>query len=54
VAVQPIGFLLIGPLAGAIGTGSALYVSGLLELGVILALLAVRDVRTLQPVSTPQ
>jgi hypothetical protein len=54
VAVQPIGFLLIGPLAGAIGTGSALYMSGLLELGVILALLAVRDVRTLQPISTPQ
>jgi hypothetical protein len=47
LALQPIGFALVGPLAARIGTSSTLYLCGGLSLLVTLSLLAVRDVRTL-------
>lgn len=52
LALAPVGFALVGPLATAIGTSAALYLCGSVELGMLGAMLAVRDVRTLRP--TPQ
>lgn len=48
LALQPIGFALVGPLASRIGTSPTLYLCGGLSLLVTLSLLAVRDVRTLK------
>ena len=49
LALAPVGFALVGPLATAIGTSAALYLCGSVELGALGAMLAVRDVRTLPP-----
>jgi MFS family permease len=47
LALQPVGYALIGPLAAAVGVGNALDLCAVLSLAAVLALLAVRDVRTL-------
>jgi MFS family permease len=47
LALQPLGYALAGPLAGAIGVAAALYVCGGIEFGLLASLLCVRDVRTL-------
>jgi hypothetical protein len=44
---QPLGFALAGPLAGAIGVTTTLWVAAALEISLIASLLLVRDVRTL-------
>jgi MFS family permease len=48
LALQPIGFALVGPLASRIGTSSTLYLCGGLSLLLTLSLLTVRDVRNLE------
>lgn len=48
LALQPIGYALVGPLAGAVGVSAALYLCGAVELGLMAVLLTVRDVRTLR------
>jgi MFS family permease len=48
LALQPIGYALVGPLASRIGTSSTLYLCGGLSLLVTLSLLAVSDVRNLE------
>lgn len=53
LAIQPLGFVLIGPLAGAVGVSAALYVCGALEVALVLGLVSVRDVRTLPPLPVP-
>ena len=45
LALQPLGYALIGPLAEALGVAGALYLCGGLELLAIAPLLAIRDVR---------
>jgi hypothetical protein len=47
LALQPIGYALVGPLASRIDNSSTLYVCGGASLAVTLSLLAVRDVRNL-------
>ena len=47
VALQPLGFALIGPLATGIGASGALYLCGSLDVVACATLLAVRDTRTL-------
>jgi MFS family permease len=49
LALQAVGFALIGPFAGVVGTSTALYLCGALDLVVVGALLGLRDIRTLQP-----
>ncbi len=49
LALQSLGFALIGPFAAAVGTSTALYLCGALDLLVVSMLLAVRDIRTLTP-----
>lgn len=49
LALQPLGYALVGPLAGAVGTSTALYVLGSTELALAASLLAVREIRTLPP-----
>jgi hypothetical protein len=49
LALQSLGFALIGPFAAAVGTSTALYLCGALDLVVVSTLLAVRDIRTLTP-----
>jgi hypothetical protein len=44
----PLGLAAAGPIAEAIGTEKTLFAAGLLSLGATLAVLFVRDVRTLQ------
>jgi len=53
LAIQPLGYVLIGPLAGAVGVSTALYVCGALEFALVVALASVRDVRTLPPLPVP-
>lgn len=50
LALQTLGFALIGPLASAVGASSALYICGGLELLAVASLLGVRDIRRLRPV----
>jgi hypothetical protein len=47
LALQTVGFALIGPLAAAVGTSSTLYLCGAMELIAISALLVVPEIRTL-------
>jgi MFS family permease len=47
-ALIPLGLAVAGPIAEAIGTEKTLFAAGLLSLGATLAVLLVRDVRTLQ------
>ena len=47
-ALIPLGLAAAGPIAEAIGTEKTLFAAGLLSLGATLAVLLVRDVRTLQ------
>jgi predicted MFS family arabinose efflux permease len=49
LALQSLGYVLIGPFAGAVGTATALYVCGGLDLVVVGLLLLLRDIRTLPP-----
>jgi MFS family permease len=49
IALQPIGYALIGPLATGIGVSAALYLCGGLEIVAVATLLTVRDIRTLPP-----
>ena len=46
----PLGLALAGPIADAIGTSTTLYAVAVLNLGAALAVLSVRDVRTLRRV----
>jgi hypothetical protein len=47
LALQSVGFALIGPFAAAVGTSTALLICGVVDLAVVTALLGVRDIRTL-------
>jgi MFS family permease len=49
IALAPLGYALIGPLAAGIGVSAALYLCGGLDVLAIGSLLAVRDIRTLPP-----
>jgi MFS family permease len=51
LALQPLGYALIGPLAGAVGVSTALYLCGAAEVAAVASLLAVKDVRTLERLS---
>lgn len=46
LALQSVGYLLIGPFAAAVGTSTALYLCGAADVVLIAGLLAVRDVRS--------
>jgi hypothetical protein len=45
VALNPIGYALIGPIAAAIGTSQSLSVAAVLNVGVCLSIVAVASVR---------
>jgi len=47
LALQPIGYALIGPLAAGVGVSSALVLCAVLDIAATLPLLAVHDVRTM-------
>jgi MFS family permease len=47
LALQTLGFALIGPLAAAVGTSTALYLCGGVELAAVSALLVLREIRSL-------
>jgi Major Facilitator Superfamily len=49
VAFTPLGFVLIGPLASAIGISGALYLCGAIDVLSVALLLGVRDIWTLAP-----
>jgi MFS family permease len=49
LALQTVGFALIGPLAAAIGDSSALWLCGAVDVLTFASLLAIRDIRTLRP-----
>ena len=49
LALAPLGYVLVGPLAAAIGTSAALFLCGSIEFALLGSLLAVREVRTLGP-----
>jgi MFS family permease len=49
IALAPLGYALIGPLAAGIGVSAALYLCGGLDILAVGSLLAVRDIRTLAP-----
>lgn len=49
IAVQPLGYALVGPLAAGIGVSAALYLCGGLDVVAVAGLLLVRDIRTLPP-----
>jgi MFS family permease len=48
VALNPIGYALVGPLSGAIGVGETLVLAGVLNICCSVAMLAVPSVRTLR------
>ena len=54
LALQPLGYALIGPLAGLVGVSTALYLCGTLEIAAVGALLAVKDVRRLKRISSSE
>ena len=45
LALTSVGFALVGPFAAAVGTSTALYICGGVDIAVVAALLAVRDIR---------
>ncbi len=47
LALQSLGFAFIGPFAAAVGTSTALYVCGALDIVVVSMLLTVKDIRTI-------
>ena len=49
LALQPIGYALIGPLAAGLGVAGALYLCAALETAAVLPLLAVKDIRRMAP-----
>ena len=49
LALQPVGYALVGPLAAALGVSGALYLCGALEIAAVLPLLAIRDIRVMSP-----
>lgn len=54
LALQSLGYALIGPFAGAVGTSTALYLCGGLDILVVTMMLGVRDIRTLAPGPAPE
>lgn len=52
LALQSLGYALIGPLAAGVGVSTALYLCGGVELFAVVSLLARRDIRTLTPITT--
>jgi hypothetical protein len=46
LALQSLGFALIGPFAAAVGTSTALYICGCVDVALVAALLTLRDIRT--------
>ncbi len=52
LALAPVGYALVAPLAGAIGTSSTLYICGAIEFALTMSLLGVGEIRALGP--TPQ
>jgi MFS family permease len=53
VAFNPLGYLLIGPLASTIGTAETLILSGLINLATAIGVLLVPSVRAIRMVGTP-
>jgi predicted MFS family arabinose efflux permease len=53
MAFQPLGLALWGPVAAAIGTEPALWLAFALQRSTVLAVLAVREIRTLPPFPRP-
>jgi MFS family permease len=49
IALAPVGYALMGPLAAGIGVSAALYLCGGLDFALMASLLTVRDIRTLPP-----
>lgn len=49
LALQSLGMLAVGPVAGALGVSTTLYVCGALDLAGTLTMLTVRDIRALGP-----
>jgi uncharacterized membrane protein len=49
MACQPIGYVIWGPLALVLGTGTALWLAFVLMFGAALAVLGVREIRELPP-----
>lgn len=49
LALQPVGYALIGLLAAGVGVSKALFLCAVLELAALLPLLAVSDIRTMTP-----
>lgn len=49
LAIQPIGLIIIGPIATGIGTATSLYLGATLEVLVLASLLLVRDIRAIGP-----
>ena len=49
LALQSVGFAVIGPLAAGVGVSTALYLCGGVEIVAAGSLLALRDIRTLKP-----
>jgi MFS family permease len=49
LALQSLGFAMIGPLAAAVGPSTALYLCGAVEFVAVSSLLLVREIRTLPP-----
>jgi MFS family permease len=49
LALQPIGYVLIGPLAAGVGVSSALYICAVLETAALVPLYAVREIRMMAP-----
>lgn len=49
LALQSVGFAVIGPFAAGVGVSTALYLCGGVELVAVGSLLALRDIRTLKP-----
>jgi hypothetical protein len=47
LSLQTLGFAFIGPFAAAVGTSTALYVCGVLDIVVVSLLLTVKDIRTI-------
>ena len=52
LALQSVGFALIGPFAAAVGASTALYVCGGVDIAMVAALLAVKDIRGVSSMPT--
>ena len=56
VALNPLGYALIGPIAGAVGTSETLVIAGVLNMATCIAVVLVPSVRGLRgtPAALPQ